>query len=124
MNILDNAVSAIKEKGDVWIRINTDELYKKLIIEIEDNGEGMDAEVIAKVFDPFFTTKPVGQGTGLGMSITHKIVKNHQGDIDVTSVKGKGTKFTITLPIAHEKEKLSMEEEIIQDLREENGVIK
>ena len=107
MNILDNAVSAIKEKGDVWIRINTDEMYKKLIIEIEDNGEGMDAEVIAKVFDPFFTTKPVGQGTGLGMSITHKIVKNHQGDIDVTSVKGKGTKFTVTLPINLDRELLT-----------------
>lgn len=107
MNILDNAVSAIKEKGDVWIRINTDEMYKKLIIEIEDNGEGMDADVIAKVFDPFFTTKPVGQGTGLGMSITHKIVKNHQGDIDVTSVKGKGTKFTVTLPINLDRELLT-----------------
>jgi signal transduction histidine kinase len=107
MNILDNAVGAIKQTGDVWIRIKTDEMYKKLIIDIEDNGEGMDQDVIDKVFDPFFTTKPVGQGTGLGMSITHKIVKNHQGEIDVQSVKGKGTKFTVTLPINLDRELLA-----------------
>jgi signal transduction histidine kinase len=107
MNILDNAIGAIKQTGDVWIRIKTDEMFKKLIIEIEDNGEGMDEEVISKVFDPFFTTKPVGQGTGLGMSITHKIVKNHQGDIKVESIKGHGSKFTVTLPINLDREQLS-----------------
>ena len=106
MNILDNAIGAIKDSGDIWIRIKTDENFKKLIIEVEDNGEGMDSEVISKVFDPFFTTKPVGQGTGLGMSITHKIVKNHQGDIKVDSVKGKGTKFTVTLPINLDREQM------------------
>ena len=107
MNILDNAIGAIKQTGDVWIRIKTDEMYKKLIIEVEDNGEGMDADVLAKVFDPFFTTKPVGQGTGLGMSITHKIIKNHQGEVDVVSTKGKGTKFTVTLPINLDRELLT-----------------
>ena len=82
-------------------------MFKKLIIEVEDNGEGMDEETISKVFDPFFTTKPVGQGTGLGMSITHKIVKNHQGDIKVESIKGHGSKFTVTLPINLDREQLS-----------------
>ena len=105
MNILDNAVGAIEKQGDIWIRINT-ENNKMLRIEIEDNGVGMEEEVIKKVFDPFFTTKPVGQGTGLGMSITHKIVKNHQGSISVESNKGIGTKFTIKLPINIDRENL------------------
>ncbi len=107
MNILDNAACAIPEKGDIWIRLKTDETNKKLIMEIEDNGTGMDEEVARKVFDPFFTTKPVGQGTGLGMSITHKIIKNHQGDIKVESELGKGTKFIITLPLNIDRENLN-----------------
>ena len=99
MNILDNAVSAITEHGDIWIRMKKDDIGKNVIIEIEDNGVGMDADTAEKVFNPFFTTKPVGQGTGLGMSITYKIIKNHQGDIRVESKKGAGTKFIVTLPI-------------------------
>ena len=99
MNILDNAVGAIKEHGDIWIRINKDKTQKNLVIEIEDNGSGMDADTMEKVFNPFFTTKPVGQGTGLGMSITYKIIKNHQGDIRVESTPDVGTKFIVTLPL-------------------------
>ena len=99
MNILDNATGAIEKNGDIWIRINKDKSEKNLIIEIEDNGIGMDEETQRKVFNPFFTTKPVGQGTGLGMSISYKIIKNHQGDIKVESRKGEGTKFTIRLPL-------------------------
>ncbi len=107
MNILDNAAGAIKEKGDIWIRVNVGEDMKHLVIEIEDNGSGMDEETARKVFDPFFTTKPVGQGTGLGMSITHKIIKNHQGDIRLESKLGEGTKFIITLPINIDREHLN-----------------
>lgn len=106
MNILDNAAGAIKTQGDIWIRIKNDESFKNVIIEIEDNGVGMEAETVNKVFDPFFTTKPVGQGTGLGLSITHKIIKNHQGKITVTSEKDKGTKFTIILPVNIDREAL------------------
>lgn len=106
MNILDNAAGAIENTGDIWIRINTDEEHKNLILEIEDNGSGMDEETARKVFNPFFTTKPVGQGTGLGMSITYKIIKNHQGDIRVESQKGVGTKFIIRLPINIDRENL------------------
>lgn len=105
MNILDNAVGAIEQQGDIWIRINSED-NKMLKIEIEDNGVGMEDEVVRKVFDPFFTTKPVGQGTGLGMSITHKIIKNHQGSINIESEKGVGTKFTIKLPINIDRENL------------------
>ncbi|MCD7780961.1 MAG: ATP-binding protein, partial [Candidatus Gastranaerophilales bacterium] len=107
MNILDNAAGAIKNKGDIWIRLNTDKSKTKLIIQFEDNGVGMDEETARKVFDPFFTTKPVGQGTGLGMSITHKIIKNHQGDIRIQSQPGLGTTFIITLPINIDRENLN-----------------
>ena len=102
MNILDNAAYAIQEKGDVWIRLNT--VDNNVIIEFEDNGKGMDEATAQKIFNPFFTTKPVGQGTGLGMSISYKVIKNHQGDIKVDTEPGKGTKFTITLPINRDKE--------------------
>lgn len=107
MNILDNAVGAIKETGDIWIRMNEDKENKNLIIEIEDNGIGMDEETSRKVFNPFFTTKPVGQGTGLGMSITYKIIKNHQGNIRVESKQNVGTKFIITLPINIDRENMN-----------------
>jgi len=107
MNILDNAVGAIKDHGDIWIRINTDDKNKNLVMEIEDNGSGMDEETARKVFNPFFTTKPVGQGTGLGLSITYKIIKNHQGDIRVESQPNLGTKFIITLPINIDRENLN-----------------
>ena len=97
MNILDNAAYAIKEKGDIWIRLHKKE--DKIVLEFEDNGCGMDKETAAKVFDPFYTTKPVGQGTGLGMAISYKVIKNHHGDISIESEAGKGTKFTLTLPL-------------------------
>lgn len=97
MNILDNAAFAIREKGDVWIRLKSD--GKNAIIEFEDNGCGMDETTRKKVFDPFFTTKEVGQGTGLGMAISYKVIKNHRGTIDLVSELDKGSKFTITLPL-------------------------
>lgn len=97
MNILDNAAFAIQEKGDVWIRLKSD--GKNAIIEFEDNGCGMDENTRKKVFDPFFTTKEVGQGTGLGMAISYKVIKNHHGNIELVSEQGKGSKFTITLPL-------------------------
>ncbi len=104
MNILDNAAGAIPDKGDIWIRINEDKTKEHVIIEIEDNGTGMDQETARKIFNPFFTTKPVGKGTGLGLSITYKIIKNHQGDIKVESTPNVGTKFIITLPIKLDRE--------------------
>lgn len=109
MNILDNAAGAIEKTGDIWIRIKKDKTEKNLIVEIEDNGMGMDEETQRKVFNPFFTTKPVGQGTGLGMSISYKIIKNHQGDIKVESTKGEGTKFIIRLPLNLDIEELNTE---------------
>ena len=81
-------------------------MYKRQIedgtvaISIADNGRGIVPENVARVFDPFFTTKPVGEGTGLGLSISHEIVRRHGGRIDVVSAAGRGTEFTVRLPVA------------------------
>ena len=67
--------------------------------------KGIEQGVIARIFDPFFTTKPIGQGTSLGLSVSHGIIKNHGGRIEVQSEVGQGTTFTIYLPIhRHPKE--------------------
>jgi signal transduction histidine kinase len=66
---------------------------------VQDTGIGIPAKNLLKIFDPFFTTKPPGEGTGLGLSVSYGIVARHGGRIDVSSVEGKGTTFTILLPI-------------------------
>ena len=70
-----------------------------IAVEVADNGKGIAPEALPKIFDPFFTTKEVGKGTGLGLSIAYKIVAEHGGRIDVKSQVGKGTVFTVVLPI-------------------------
>ncbi len=104
MNILDNSCYAIKDKGTISIRLQKAE--NNVIIEFEDSGCGMTKEQISKMFDPFYTTKPVGEGTGLGMSISYKVIQRHNGTITVDSEVDKGTKFTIKLPITM-KEKIN-----------------
>ena len=77
----------------------TRNLGNKVEIRIRDNGTGIPPEVKEKMFNPFFTTKPAGEGTGLGMSMSHDIiVKQHGGTIDVTTEPGAFTEFIITLP--------------------------
>ena len=108
MNIIDNAIFAIGESGDIYIRT-----YAKsniLYVEIEDTGKGIAKENLEKIFEPFFTTKGVGEGTGLGMSISYKIIDSHGGKIEVESELGKGTKFTIILPYDGLKKKGHIEE--------------
>ncbi len=103
MNILDNAQDAIEDEGTVTINVLPDENDKsKVKIEFIDTGVGIAKENIKKVFEPFFTTKVVGKGTGLGMSISYRVIKDHNGTIEIDSEIGKGTKFTIRLPINHE----------------------
>jgi len=96
MNILVNAAQAIKEKGEIKIQTKKEGRY--VVISISDTGCGIKKEHLSKIFDPFFTTKEIGKGTGLGMNIAYNIIKEHKGKIDVKSIAGKGTIFTIILP--------------------------
>ncbi len=103
MNILDNAQGAIKDKGEIFI--TTKKLNDNVIsVEFEDTGCGIAKENLNKIYEPFYTTKPVGQGTGLGMSIAYRVIEAHKGKISAESEIGKGTKITIVLPIRHKKE--------------------
>lgn len=97
MNLLVNAIHAIPEKG--WIAIETEQIGEYAQVKIQDSGKGMPEEVRKKIFDPFFTTKDVGEGTGLGLAITLGIIQDHKADIQVESEVGKGTTFTLKLPI-------------------------
>ncbi|WP_341319234.1 histidine kinase [Paraburkholderia sp. IMGN_8] len=97
MNLLLNAAQAIPERGVITIRTKSDD--ETVSIAISDTGVGMSADVASRIFDPFFTTKPVGQGTGLGLSVSHRIVERHRGCIDVASQPGRGTTFTVRFPI-------------------------
>jgi signal transduction histidine kinase len=97
MNVLSNAEQAIVDQGTITI---TTRLEKdNAIIEVADNGRGIEPEKVGRIFDPGFTTKGVGVGTGLGLSITYNIIQRHHGDIRVESELGKGTKVTIVLPL-------------------------
>jgi len=101
LNLIMNARDAMEEGGTLTITTAV-ENEKHLLIRFVDTGCGIPAGVIRKVFRPLFTTKDEGEGTGLGLSISHDIVKNHKGTIEVESTSGKGTTFTIRLPIRAE----------------------
>jgi signal transduction histidine kinase len=98
LNLLVNAGQAIPERGT--ITISTGSSDAEAWVTIADTGCGIAAENLNRIFDPFFTTKPVGQGTGLGLSVSNAIVRKHGGRIDVDSEVGRGTRFTVRLPLA------------------------
>jgi signal transduction histidine kinase len=97
MNLLINAGQAMTEKGELFVRSFIADAH--IVIEIEDTGKGIEADKIAQIFVPFFTSKPIGEGTGLGLSISHQIIKQHNGEITAKSELGKGSCFTVYLPI-------------------------
>jgi len=99
LNLLVNSAQAIENKGIILIKTYHDQSY--VYIVIQDNGKGIAREYLQKIFDPFFTTKPIGEGTGLGLSISFQIIEKHGGKIKVASEVGKGTRFTISLPISN-----------------------
>ncbi|MCU0668246.1 MAG: ATP-binding protein [Myxococcota bacterium] len=98
LNLVVNAAQAIEGAGE--LRVATQLNGREIEIRIADDGRGIAPENLERIFDPFFTTKPAGEGTGLGLSISHEIVRRHGGRIQVTSVPGRGTEFTLTLPAA------------------------
>lgn len=112
MNIINNAVDAMDGDGTININVShasTEDYFLKQLpqttsteyckIDISDEGSGMDQQTLERIFDPFFTTKEVGKGTGLGLATAHAIMKEHQGDILVTSELGQGSTFTLYLPL-------------------------
>jgi two-component system NtrC family sensor kinase len=100
MNLLINAAQAI-DKPRGTIHVCTGHEGDRVWVEVQDDGVGIAAESLSRLFDPFFTTKPVGQGTGLGLSLAYGIVQKHHGRIDVRSEPGKGSCFKVTLPVQH-----------------------
>jgi signal transduction histidine kinase len=102
INLLVNAAQAIEDRGE--IHIATREVDGNVEITVSDSGQGIAAENLSRIFDPFFTTKAVGKGTGLGLNVTYNIIKKHHGAIDVRSEPGKGTTFTIRIPVSGPEE--------------------
>ncbi len=99
LNILDNAIDAIDKNGAITITTTHAPSASEVDIAISDTGKGIARETLDKIFDPFFTTKKVGEGTGLGLTISYSIIEKLGGRIAVTSAEGKGTTFHITLPV-------------------------
>ena len=98
MNLVINAAQAIgPERGTITISNGVE--GESIWLEVADNGCGIAPDALQNIFDPFFTTKPVGEGTGLGLSLSYGIVKKHHGEISVSSELGKGTTFRVVLPI-------------------------
>jgi PAS domain S-box-containing protein len=115
MNLVANASYAIGESGKIETLVdslasdhpelagNADPRFERYVrITLNDTGSGIDEAILERIFEPFFTTKPTGQGTGLGLSVVHGIVKGHEGNITVRSQPGKGSTFRIYLPEVRE----------------------
>lgn len=99
LNIINNAIDAIGKNGEITLIAALRDDEDILDICVHDTGPGMPPELIKRIFDPFFTTKEAGEGTGLGLSITYGLVKKLGGNITVESEVGKGTTFTVSLPV-------------------------
>jgi two-component system NtrC family sensor kinase len=102
LNVLLNAVQACTSGGKVEVRTRVGQEHDSptgVVVEIQDNGSGIKPEHLPLIFDPFFTTKPVGQGTGLGLSVSYAIIRDHGGTISVESTAGRGSLFRIRLPL-------------------------
>ena len=100
LNLINNAFWAVKTVEKPLVMVKTEHTNNQIIIKVTDNGIGMSEATKAKMFQPFFTTKPTGEGTGLGLSLAYDIVtKGHGGTLEVESVEGEGTTFTVKLPM-------------------------
>ena len=107
LNLLSNARDAVDERAEMEgtgydKRIRTRAENQAVVIEVEDNGVGMDDATRQRLFEPFFMTKDADRGTGLGLSIIYAIVRNHDGEIAVESEEGVGTTFRVMLPVLGE----------------------
>jgi two-component system NtrC family sensor kinase len=100
-NIISNSMQAMKDQGNLTLSSTRIE-DEKLVVKIQDTGEGVPKEFIARVFDPFFTTKDQGQGTGLGLTVVYQLLKKYAGTIKFDSVQGEGTTVEIQWPLSRE----------------------
>jgi signal transduction histidine kinase len=98
VNLGTNALDVMKEGGTLTIRTRRS-AQGGVCLEVVDTGGGIPEEARPRIFEPFFTTKPVGEGTGLGLSLVYEIVQQHHGEIDIDSQTGRGTAMTVKLPI-------------------------
>ncbi len=103
MNLMINAQQAMGGAAGT-VRLSAKRLDAGVEVRVADDGPGIPQKIREKIFDPFFTTKPAGQGTGLGLSVSYGIVKDHGGDIRLESEEGVGTTFIITLPARSEED--------------------
>jgi two-component system, NtrC family, sensor kinase len=98
MNVIANAIDSIEGPGKITLTTKQQDGY--FCISVQDTGKGIPPEIRNRVFDPFFTTKPIGSGTGLGLAISYGILKAHDGSIEFSSEEGKGTEFTLKIPLS------------------------
>jgi PAS domain S-box-containing protein len=101
LNIMINAADAMHGRGALTIKTFPSADENQVIIEFTDTGGGIPEDILPRIFDPFFTTKEVGEGTGLGLSMSYGIVKEHKGNIEVDTVAGSGTTFRVVLPVEY-----------------------
>ncbi len=105
-NIFKNAIEAMAQSGqdDPKVVLTIAKEQDRIRLEVQDNGPGMDADTKKRIFEPFYTTKSVGEGTGLGLSVSYFIiVEDHGGEMTVESGPGKGSRFVIKLPRRHDE---------------------
>ena len=102
VNLITNAFYALPDGGKVTV--GTQQRNNEISLTVKDNGVGMSASVKKKIFEPFFTTKPLGEGTGLGLSVVQGIVESHHGRITVRSTPGRGSRFEVLLPVKLKEE--------------------
>ena len=98
MNVLLNAIHASSQGGEVRARLFPEADSAAICFEVRDSGCGISDENLERIFDPFFTTKAPDQGTGLGLMICHRLVTDHEGEIEVSSEPGVGSTFLVRLP--------------------------
>jgi PAS domain S-box-containing protein len=99
INLIMNASYAMGKQGTLSLSTGLNSTGESMILDIKDTGCGIQTKDLARIFDPFYTTKPTDQGTGLGLSVSYGIIKNHGGDISVSSQAGEGSTFSIMLPL-------------------------
>jgi len=99
LNLIMNARHAVGQKGTITLSTELDADDGRVFIRVKDTGYGIEKQHLPRIFDPFFTTKSTGEGTGLGLSVSYGIIKSHGGDIFVDSEPGKGSLFTVVLPV-------------------------